>query len=66
MDLIRACLRVAAEHLAGDGCLLLQVAGARQGEHVEQLLLARPQWGLCAGELRTVDTERAILRINRA
>jgi len=66
MDLIRACLRVAAEHLAGDGCLLLQVAGAQQAEQVQHALSAQPGWTLRPGELRTVDAERAVVRIDRA
>jgi len=66
MDVIRACLRVAAEHLTSDGCLLLQVAGARQAEQVGQALSAEPHWALRAGELRAVDPARAVLRIDRA
>jgi release factor glutamine methyltransferase len=66
LNLIRACLKVAAEHLSRGGCMLLQVAGSGQAAQVDRILQARPGWGLQAGELRTVDAERAVLRVDGA
>jgi len=65
LRVIRACLQVAAEHLAHGGCLLLQVAGAGQATRVERVLQSNPRWGLRAGELRTIDADRAVLGIGR-
>ncbi|MBV9594546.1 MAG: RsmD family RNA methyltransferase [Actinobacteria bacterium] len=61
LDLVRACLDVAAHHLEPGGCLLLQVAGPSQATQVEKLL-ATPV--LKAGEVRAIDPERAIMRID--
>lgn len=65
LDVVRACLQVAADHLAGAGCVLLQVAGRGQAGAVRALLDATPSWGLRAGELREADAERAVVRIDR-
>lgn len=66
MALIHACLQVAAAHLAADGCLLLQVAGADQAAQVQRAVLTNPEWALRAAELRAFDADRAVLRIDRA
>lgn len=63
--LIRACLKIGADHLGDDGTMLLQVAGPAQGDQVDQLLRTTPEWHLRAGELRVTDAERAVLRIDR-
>lgn len=62
LDLIRTCLDLAAGHLSDGGCLLLQVAGQRQAEQVARLA---PGCALRAAELRAVDAERAVLRVDR-
>lgn len=61
LDLVRVCLSVAAAHLTDGGTLLLQVAGPSQARQVEACLPSR----LSAVELRTIDAERALLRIDR-
>jgi release factor glutamine methyltransferase len=65
LDLVRACLRLAAEHLTDAGLLLLQVAGPRQDHHITDLLAATPLWNLSRRELRVIDDERAILLLDR-
>jgi methylase of polypeptide subunit release factors len=59
LDLIRACLSVAAAHLQPAGQLLLQVAGLRQGD---QMVLPP---SLRRRGRRVVDDERAILLLER-
>jgi methylase of polypeptide subunit release factors len=63
LDVTRACLRVAAHHLAGPGYLLLQTAGMVQVEQITTLLEADPRWGLVCGDVRVIDEERAIMLI---
>jgi release factor glutamine methyltransferase len=63
LDLIRQCLVVAAEHLALDGQLLLQVAGPAQAARVRDLLAAAPAVPLLHLASRVVDAERAIMLI---
>jgi methylase of polypeptide subunit release factors len=65
LDLVRACLRVAAEHLTEAGVLLLQIAGPRQDQDITELLAATPLWNLSRRELRVIDDERAILLVDR-
>jgi release factor glutamine methyltransferase len=65
LALIRLCLQIAAEHLDRAGTLLLQTAGPAQAAQVARLLRATPDWSLRAAQLRVVDPERAILRIDR-
>jgi release factor glutamine methyltransferase len=65
LDLIRACLQLAARHLTPDGKLLLQIAGPSQAQRVTDLLAGSPTWKLCGGELRVIDEERAILLVSR-
>src|SRR4051794_29326188 len=43
LDLVRACLDVAAEHLPAGGRLLLQLAGPAQGDEVFGLLRESPE-----------------------
>lgn len=65
LELVTACLDVAARHLATDGALLLQVAGPLQDAQVADLVTARPDWGLRRVEARVVDQERAVVRLRR-
>lgn len=63
LDLIRACLAVADEHLADGGVLLLQVAGPAQAAHVARLVT--PQGlSLRPGEVRVTDDERAVMLLS--
>jgi methylase of polypeptide subunit release factors len=65
LSVIRACLQVAAAHLAPGGALLLQVAGSRQAREVGDLVdggAAR----LRAAAVRVVDDERAVQLLRRA
>ena len=66
LDIVRACLQVAADHLTADGQLLLQVAGPAQGEATAALLEATPDWGLVRRDARVIDDERAVVLITRA
>ena len=65
LELIHACLTVAARHLTQDGALLLQVAGPAQDEQVTALLGARPELGLRRADARVVDDERAVVLLRR-
>jgi release factor glutamine methyltransferase len=65
LDLVRACLQLAAGHLTRAGRLLLQIAGPSQAQHITGLIAATPGWDLLRGELRVIDDERAILLISR-
>ena len=65
LDLVRACLRVAGQHLSDAGLLLLQIAGPRQDQHIAELLAATPAWNLSRRESRVIDDERAILLLGR-
>jgi len=60
LKLVRACLAVSAAHLEKSGTLLLQVAGPSQAGRVEACLPV----GLAAAEVRTIDSERAVMRID--
>lgn len=63
LDVTRAVLVVAADHLVPGGTLLLQVAGPGQARQV----LALPEaaaFALDAAETRAVDAERAVLRLD--
>lgn len=59
LDVVRTCLRVAADHLQPQGVLLLQVAGEAQAEAVRGLVgdHAGPTWR----ETRHHDAERAVM-----
>lgn len=61
LELVRACLAVSAGHLAEAGTLLLQVAGPVQARRVGACL---PD-SLSVVEIRTIDSERALMRIDR-
>lgn len=65
LELTRECLHLAAEHLAEGGSLLLQVAGAQQAADVDRILQTHQSWRLRTRELRSVDAERAVVRIDR-
>ena len=65
LDLVRACFRLAAEHLTEAGVLLLQIAGPRQDHTITELLADSPLWNLSRRELRVIDDERAILLLAR-
>lgn len=60
LDLVRDCLAVSAAHLTAPGTMLLQVAGPLQAEQVRACLSS----GLSIVEIRTIDSERAIMRID--
>ena len=62
LDLVDACLDVAARHLLPDGVLLLQVAGARQAKAVRPRASSH---GLWTTEVRSVDAERAVMALER-
>jgi release factor glutamine methyltransferase len=62
LSVTRACLRVAAAHLAPGGQLLLQVAGPRQAQEVAALARGTV---LLPGEVRAVDDERAVQLLTR-
>jgi release factor glutamine methyltransferase len=61
LDLVRACLAVAASQLTPDGVVLLQVAGERQAGEVTHIVDRDPALGLRRVELRSADAERAVL-----
>jgi methylase of polypeptide subunit release factors len=65
LDVVSACLHVAAQHLTDAGQLLLQVAGPRQDQQVAELVKATPAWGLRRLDVRVIDAERAILLLAR-
>jgi methylase of polypeptide subunit release factors len=65
LELVRACLTVAGEHLTATGQLLLQVAGPDQGAHVRSLLGTAPELRLRERAIRVIDAERAVLLIGR-
>ncbi len=65
LELIRACLAVANDHLAPSGRLLLQVAGAEQADRVKVLAGAAGGFELQTSETRAVDAERAVLLLSR-
>jgi len=65
LDVIRACLEVAAAHLDPGGHLLLQVAGPAQADRVTALTGASPGPRLHRRGVRVVDDERAILHLGR-
>ena len=65
LELVRACLDVAAAHLTADGQLLLQVAGPAQDEQIAALLESTPAWRLARRDARVLDAERAVVLIGR-
>jgi release factor glutamine methyltransferase len=65
LDLVRACLQLAAGHLTPAGQLLLQIAGPSQAQDIRALLEGHPGWNLFRRELRVIDEDRAILLIMR-
>jgi methylase of polypeptide subunit release factors len=60
LDVVRACLAVAAAHLAEDGAVLLQVAGPRQADELGGL-----GSGFHVVEVREHDEERAVALLRR-
>lgn len=64
LDVTRACLMTAAEHLEPGSPLLLQVAGAGQARRVADFAAAAGL--LRPGEVRSYDPERAVLLLTRA
>ncbi len=65
LDVVRECLRLAEEHLADEGALLLQVRGSSQAHEVARLLAGR--WPtLKVREVRGPDAERAVVLIVRS
>lgn len=62
LDVILACLDVAAGHLSGDGACLLQVRGPGQLEALASLADARP---LVVADARVHDDERAVALVRR-
>jgi methylase of polypeptide subunit release factors len=66
LDVVRACLDVAAGHLVDGGALVLQVAGPAQADDVAALVGARPQADLRPSGTRVVDDRRAVLVLRRS
>lgn len=66
LDLVRACLHLAGQHLTDAGRLLLQIAGPRQDEQITRLLDSTPGLGLDRRAIRVIDDQRAILLVGRA
>lgn len=62
LAIIRACLQVAADHLISGGQLLLQTAGAAQGDAVAALAAALP---LRPREVRSADEARSVSLLER-
>jgi release factor glutamine methyltransferase len=65
LELVRACLTVAGDHLTATGQLLLQVAGPDQGAQVHSLLGTAPELRLRERAIRVIDAERAVLLVGR-
>jgi release factor glutamine methyltransferase len=65
LELVRACLTVAADHLTATGQLLLQVAGPVQGDQVSSLLRAAGDLRLRERAMRVVDRKRAVVLVGR-
>ena len=58
LDVVRVCLRVAAQHLIEGGHVLLQVAGRAQADAVAELTSP-----LAVREVRAVDPRRAVVHL---
>jgi methylase of polypeptide subunit release factors len=58
LDLIRVCISIAAEHLAENGQVLLQVAGPAQADQVDEMLGGAD---LRRADIRVVDDARAVI-----
>lgn len=65
LQLVTACLAVAAEHLPGAGWLLLQVAGPAQAAQVSRMLASAPFAALRSVDQRVFDQRRAVMRVGR-
>jgi release factor glutamine methyltransferase len=64
LDVVRQCLRLAVEHLADDGALLLQVRGSAQAREVARLIAQR--WPILnMREIRGPDPQRAVVHVAR-
>jgi release factor glutamine methyltransferase len=63
LDLVRACLELADQHLSAEGKLVLQTAGTAQNRQVAQLLATT---GLAVVAERVTDEHRALLLIGRS
>jgi release factor glutamine methyltransferase len=63
LDVVRACLHLAAQHLIAPGHLLLQTAGLAQNERITTLLDADRGWRLACRDVRVIDEHRAIMLI---
>lgn len=66
LDVIRVCLRLAAQHLTHPGALLLQVAGAAQAQAVTGILETTPELGLTHRATRSHDRHRAVMLMTTA
>jgi len=65
LDVLGACLAVAAGHLVDEGVLVLQVAGPGQADAVAKMAGTGPGDILEPEETRVVDEERAIMLLRR-
>jgi release factor glutamine methyltransferase len=65
LDVVRACLAVAADHLVLGGHLVLQVAGPEQADRVIALATGPRPFGARSHRTRVVDAERALLLLTR-
>lgn len=66
LDLIRVCLRIGSTHLGEGGTMLLQVAGRPQADRVGALVASMPEARLRVHEIREIDDERAVIRLDRS
>jgi|UPI0004AE7F21 methylase of polypeptide subunit release factors len=65
LDIARACLRVAAEHLLPGGSVLLQVGGPRQVARIRHEALENAWPGLAPDEHRDHGESGSLLRLDR-
>ena len=65
LDVAKACLAVAGEHLADGGSLVLQVGTPDQATALEQWLEQHPALRLAAGEVRDYVSRGTLLRVDR-
>lgn len=65
LDVVRTCLKVAADHLLESGHLLLQVGGDAQARQVAALISTRPGLGLLHRGTRRHDPQRAVMLMTR-
>mgnify|MGYP001763366490 FL=1 len=65
LELVRACLVVAGEHLLEGGVVVLQIGSVAQADAVRDWLRTRPELRLVPQEVRDVPGKGTLLRIAR-